>query len=47
MNTLASTTVAASMLDAHVEDAGGLFAFALFYLGYAYLYFYLPQAGGS
>lgn len=46
MNTHASPIAAASALDARVEDTGGLSAFALFYLGYAYLYFYLPMAGG-
>jgi hypothetical protein len=46
MNTLAPTAAAPSTLDARVEDTGGLFAFALFYLGYAYFYFYPPLAGG-
>jgi hypothetical protein len=46
MNTLAPTTAAPSTLDARVEDTGGLFAFALFYLGYAYFYFSLSLAGG-
>ncbi len=46
MNRLASTPAALSALDARVEDPGGLSAFALLYLGYAYLYFDLPMAGG-
>jgi hypothetical protein len=46
MNTLAPTTAGPSPLDARVEDTGGLSAFALFYPGYAYFYFYLSLAGG-
>lgn len=47
MNTLAPTTAAAS-LDARVEETGGLYAFAFFYLylGYAYFAFTLSPAGG-
>lgn len=33
--------------DPHVDATGGLHAFALFYLGYAYIHFYLPMAGGT
>jgi len=48
MNTLAPTTATTS-LDARVENDGGLYACAMFYLylGYAYLYFSLSPAGGS
>lgn len=47
MNMLASTT-AASLLDARVEDAGGLYAFALFFPGYAYFYFcFYPSVAGG
>ncbi len=46
MNTLAPTAAASTALDARVDDTGGLHASAVFYLGYAYFYFYLPQAGG-
>jgi hypothetical protein len=49
MNTLAPTTAASPVLDARVEDTGGLCAFAFFYLylGYAYFYFYPSLTGGS
>jgi len=48
MNTLAPTTATTS-LDARVENDGGLYACATFYLylGYAYRYFSLPPTGGS
>jgi hypothetical protein len=48
MNTLAPTTVTA-LLDARVEDTGGLCAFAFFYLylAYAYFYLYLSPTGGT
>ena len=45
MDTLVSKT-AVVLLDRRVEGAGGLFAFALLYLGYAYLYLFLSTAGG-
>lgn len=45
MNTLAHMT-AASAIDARVDDTGGLYAFAFFYLGYAYFYFYPSLTGG-
>lgn len=31
----------------HVGATGGLYAFARFYLGFAYVYFYLLTAGGT
>lgn len=34
-------------LDLCVDAAGGLYVFALFYLGYAYVYSYPLMAGGS
>jgi len=48
MNTLAPTTATAS-LDVRVEDTGGLYAFAFFYLylGYAYFAFYPSPTGGT
>ncbi len=46
MNRRASTSASPSALDSHVGASGGLSAFALFYLGYAYVYFYLLTAGG-
>lgn len=42
MNVLASTFAAPSASDAIVDALGGLDAFAFFYVGYAYFYFYLP-----
>lgn len=48
MNTRIPTPASSSALDAHVGATGGLYAFVLFVLGYAYLYFYvfLLMAGG-
>lgn len=46
MITPASRTAASTVLDAHVETTGGLSAFALFYLGYAYAYFSSSPTGG-
>jgi len=36
-----------SASDPHVGATGGLYAFARFYLGYAYVYAFLLTAGGS
>jgi hypothetical protein len=47
MNRCAPPSASPSTPDAHVGATGGLFAFALFYLGYAYVYFYLLTAGGT
>ena len=46
MNRRAPTSALSSTPDAHVGATGGLYAFSLFYLGYAYVYFYLLTAGG-
>jgi hypothetical protein len=46
MKTLAPTT-AATLLDACVENTGGVSTLAVSYLGYAYFYFYLSPTGGS
>jgi len=47
MNRRAPTSASPSVPDAHVSATGGLYAFALFYLGYAYVYFYPLMAGGT
>jgi hypothetical protein len=47
MNRRAPTSATPSALDRHAGASGGLSAFALFYLGYAYVYFYLLAAGGT
>ncbi|MEF8816337.1 MAG: hypothetical protein V5A20_10990 [Salinibacter sp.] len=47
MNRRAPTSACLSAADPHVGATGGLYAFALFYLGYAYVYFYLLTAGGT
>jgi len=47
MNVRALPSASPSAPDPHVGATGGLYAFALFYLGYAYIYFYLPMAGGT
>lgn len=46
MNRRALTSALPSASDAHVGATGGLYAFACFYLGYAYVYTFLPTAGG-
>ena len=46
MNARALPFASPSALDSHVGATGGLYAFALFYLGYAYVYFYPLMAGG-
>lgn len=40
MNALASTFAVPTASDDVVGASGGLYAFAFFYLGYAYFYFY-------
>jgi len=45
MNRRAPTSALPSVPDAHVGATGGLYAFALFYLGYVYLYFLLTAGG--
>ena len=40
-------SASSSASDPHVGATGGLYAFALFYLGYAYVYFYSLTAGGT
>ena len=47
MNQRAPMSVSSSALDPHVGATGGLYAFARFYLGYAYAYFYPLTAGGA
>ena len=47
MNRCAPTSACPSATDPHVGATGGLYAFARFYLGYAYVYFYLLTAGGT
>ena len=47
MSRRAPTSACLSAADPHVGATGGLYAFALFYLGYAYVYFYLLTAGGT
>jgi hypothetical protein len=47
MNGRAPTSASLSALDPYVGASGGLSAFALLYLGYAYVYFYLMTAGGA
>jgi hypothetical protein len=47
MNQRAPTFATPSASDLHVGATGGLYAFALSYLGYAYVYFYLLTAGGT
>jgi len=47
MNRRALTSDRPFAADPHVGATGGLYAFALFYLGYAYVYFYLLTAGGT
>jgi hypothetical protein len=46
MNRRAFAFAMPSTPDPHVGATGGLYAFALFDLGYAYVYFYLLTAGG-
>jgi hypothetical protein len=46
MNGRAPTSASPFALDPHVGATGGLYAFALFDLGYAYVYSYLLAAGG-
>lgn len=47
MNERALTSDTPSALDPHVGATGGLYAFALFDLGYAYVYFHLLTVGGT
>jgi hypothetical protein len=47
MNKCFPTTASPSALGLRTGATGGLYAFALFYLGYAYVYFYLLTAGGT
>lgn len=46
MNNRTVTSAPSSAPASRVGTTGGLSAFALFYLGYAYVYFYLLTAGG-
>jgi len=47
MNQRPPTSATSSASDSHVGATGGLYAFARFYLGFAYVYFYLLTAGGT
>lgn len=47
MKSLVHTAAAFSAVDARVDATEGLYAFAFFYLGYAYFYFYPLTAGGT
>ncbi len=47
MNQRPPTSATPSALDPHVGATGGLYTFARFYLGYAYVYFYPLTAGGT
>jgi hypothetical protein len=47
MNARRPTSATPSASDRSVGATGGLYAFARFYLGFAYVYFYLLTAGGT
>ncbi len=47
MNQRALTSDRPSAADPRVGATRGLYAFARFYLGYAFVYFYLLTAGGT